>query len=170
MKKTLGIITLFTVIVLSLSAHTARVVDAAPGQKAPDFVIEALKADATVSNLKLKDLNRDGYVLINFWSSSDAVSRVMTGDYDRAVKAMTDDSLTLLSVNFDDNATMFEEICRIDGLDTASQVRVNAHDTEMLRTLYHLENGYRALLIDPRGMIVAVDPEPGALTALISKA
>lgn len=170
MKKTLGIVTLFTVIVLSLSAHTARVVDAAPGQKAPDFVIEALAADATVSNLNLKDLNRDGYVLINFWSSTDAVSRVMTGDYDRAVKSIGHDSLTMLSVNFDDNAAMFEEVCRIDGLDSASQVRVNAHDSEMLRSLYHLENGYRALLVDPRGMIVAVDPNPATLSSLIQSA
>ena len=167
MKKTLGIITLFTVIVLSLSAHTARVVDAAPGQKAPDFNIEALGTDATVSNLTLKDLNHDGYVLINFWSSADAVSRVLTGDYDRAVKALDSASLKMLSVNFDENATMFEEICRLDGLDASCQVRVAGHDSEMLRSLYHLDNGYRAVLVDPRGMIVAVDPEPASLARFI---
>ncbi|MCM1337122.1 MAG: peroxiredoxin family protein [Candidatus Amulumruptor caecigallinarius] len=167
MKKTLGIITLFTVIVLTLSAHTARVVDAAPGQKAPDFTIEALRADATVSNLNLKGLNREGYVLINFWSSADAVSRVMTGDYDRAVKSIAGNKLTMLSVNFDSNPTMFEEVCRIDGLDSSKQVRVSGHDSEMLRSLYHLENGYRAVLVDPNGVIVAVDPEPATLSAMV---
>lgn len=167
MKKALGIITLFTVIVLTLSAHTARVVDAAPGQKAPDFVIEALATDSSVSNLTLKELNRDGFLLINFWSTDDATSRVMTGDYDRAIKKIDSDSLSMLSVNFDANPMMFEEVCRLDGLDADIQVRVTGHDAEVLRSLYHLEGGYRSVLVDPRGIIVAVDPAPSALSEYI---
>ena len=75
MKKTMTVIALFAVLLITVSAHSGRVYDAAEGYKAPAFTLS--KSDSTVSLADLKGR----YVLLTFWASSDAASRVSSGNY-----------------------------------------------------------------------------------------
>lgn len=171
MIRTLKITALFAVITLTLAAHTSRMVDAAPGQIAPDIELKASTEttdDSTTSSFFISDLKGE-YVLINFWSTTDAASRVAAGTYDQLMK--TNDfggRLNLLNLNFDGNAALFDAVVRQDGLDTAMQYRLSGEAADEVAKTYHLDQGYRAILIDPNGKIVAVNPTPADITTLVS--
>lgn len=89
MIRTLKITALFAVITLTLAAHTSRMVDAAPGQIAPDIELKASTEttddSTTPASFFISDLKGE-YVLINFWSTTDAASRVAAGTYDQLMK------------------------------------------------------------------------------------
>lgn len=76
MKKSMSIIAIFAVFLLSVSARTERVVQAAEGFTAPQFEINSDSSSISLADLKGR------YVLLNFWDSTDAVSRIATADYD----------------------------------------------------------------------------------------
>lgn len=171
MIRTLKITALFAVITLTLAAHTSRMVDAAPGQIAPDIELKASTEttdDSTASSFFISDLKGE-YVLINFWSTTDAASRVAAGTYDQLMK--TNDfggRLNLLNLNFDGNAALFDAVVRQDGLDTAMQYHLSGEAADEVAKTYHLDQGYRAILIDPNGKIVAVNPTPTDIATLVS--
>ncbi len=172
MIRTLKITALFAVITLTLAAHTSRMVDAAPGQIAPDIEpkasTETTDDSTTPASFFISDLKGE-YVLINFWSTTDAASRVAAGTYDQLMK--TNDfggRLNLLNLNFDGNAALFDAVVRQDGLDTAMQYHLSGEAADEVARTYHLDQGYRAILIDPNGKIVAVNPTPADITTLVS--
>lgn len=169
MIRTLKISALFAVITLTLAANTSRMVDAAPGQIAPDFELTASlnqTDDSTSPSFFISDLKGE-YVLVNFWSTTDAASRVAAGTYDQLMK--TNDfggRLNLLNLNLDANEALFDAVVRQDGLDTAMQYHLDGEAAKELTKLYHLDEGLRALLIDPSGKIVAVNPTAADLSNL----
>ncbi|MBP3890146.1 MAG: thioredoxin family protein [Muribaculaceae bacterium] len=172
MIRTLKITALFAVITLTLAAHTSRMVDAAPGQIAPDIELKATtettEDSTTPDSFFISDLKGE-YVLINFWSTTDAASRVAAGTYDQLMK--TNDfggRLNLLNLNFDGNAALFDAVVRQDGLDTAMQYHLSGEAADEVAKTYHLDQGYRAILIDPNGKIVAVNPTPADITTHVS--
>ena len=75
MKKTLMSLALFVVLLFTVSANTDRVYTAVEGTKAPSFQVEAAVGSNTVS---LDDF-KGRYVIVNFWSSQDAPSRLAAG-------------------------------------------------------------------------------------------
>ena len=81
---------------------------------------QLLEATNTSSHLSTSDL-KGKYVLVNFWDSHNAVSRIAAGEYDRYYRTHRNNNLRLLSVNTDDNRRLFDEIVRRDGLDTLTQ-------------------------------------------------
>lgn len=166
MKKTFGIIALFTVIVLSLSAHTARVVEAIPGRKAPDFNLTANSSDSLPSSFNVTKLLDKGYLLINFWDSTDPSSRIYAADYDSAADTLENARVRVISVNFDENAAIYDEVVRVDGLNPSRQYRLTGSEAERVRALYHLEGGFRSVLVDSTGTIRAIDPAPALLASL----
>lgn len=169
MIRTLKITALFAVITLTLAAHTSRMVDAAPGQIAPDFELtssSSLGEGSTPRTFFISDLKGE-YILVNFWSTTDAASRVAAGTYDQLMKSNDfGGRLNLLNINFDANQALFDAIIRQDGLDDTMQYHVNGEAAQELMKTYHLDEGYRALLIDPNGKIVAVNPTPDEISAL----
>lgn len=172
MIRTLKITALFAVITFTIAAHTTRMVDAAPGQIAPDFELTAtdIKTDDSTSpsrSFYISDLKGE-YVLVNFWSTTDAASRVAAGSYDQLMKDNDfGGRLNLLNLNFDDNEALFEAIVRQDGLDTAMQYHLQGEAADRIAKSYHLDEGFRALLLDPSGKIIAVNPTPTDVTSLV---
>lgn len=152
----MSIIAAFVVLLLSVSANTDRVYSAVEGVQAPDFRIE-LGGDSTVS---LSDF-RGRYVVLNFWSASDADSRIAANRFDRFAKAVSEDeSIRLLSVGFGSSERLFREIVRRDGMDNESQFFANGPVASQILKSYELaEGGLRSFLIDPKGDIVAVNPD-----------
>lgn len=163
MKKSISIIVLFFVLLISVSAYTGRVIDAKKGYSAPLFSVE--NANSTMSI----DDARGKYLLLTFWSSSDADSRIRCNEYtDFAAKQNENEQLCLLSVNFDRSERLFREIVRRDNLNAESQFYVQGTKAAQLRSDYHLEDGYQSFLIDPQGRIVAENPSTTLLTQLLS--
>lgn len=159
MKRALAYIAFFVVLGLLIAAYSERVVKADEGFTAPP--IEGLtRADS--STVSLEGL-RGMYVLVNFWNSDNAVSRIAAGEYDRFARSETSKPLCLLSVNTDVNPQLFREIVRRDHLDEATQFHIA--DAEMRHRLapYRLDRGYSSYLVDPQGKIVAVNPSVPAL-------
>ncbi len=64
------VIVLFAVLVISVSAYSERVFEAAEGYNAPSMTIE--NSDTTLSLADMKGR----YVIVTFWSSADADSRL----------------------------------------------------------------------------------------------
>lgn len=166
MRKTLGIFTLCLVIILSLSAGIKGIEDTTPGTKAPEFTINVSGLQAVRKTINLKQLTSGRYTLINFWDSTNAGSRVMTSRYDDIFKSLDSNRIQLLSLNLDNNSTLFDEISRLDKLSESNQFHVEGKAASMLKDLYHLNEGYKAVLLDPSGTIIAIDPTIEQLTQL----
>lgn len=152
MKKTLSIIVLFAFLVISASAYSGRVYEAAEGYKAPLFKVE--KSDTTVS---LADL-RGRYVLVNFWASNNAQSRLRASDYNALASEIPAERFCQLSVNLDRSERLFSEIVRRDNLDATSQFHVTDGEAAVISGAYHLSEGLNSFLIDPEGEIIEMNP------------
>lgn len=164
MKKSMSIIAFFAVLLLSVSASTGRVVQAAEGFTAPQFEIS--NSDSSV-HISLADL-KGSYVLLNFWDSADAMSRMATADYEAFARSRSEEErFCLLSVNLDRSERLFREIVRRDNLSAKSQIHLTQDEASRLIEDYRLDKGNCAFLINPEGRIIAVNPTSDTLDKLI---
>ena len=163
MKKTLSYIIFFLILTVLVAAYADRVVKADKGYTAPE--IEMLANDSV--NVSLDKL-RGKYVLVNFWDSSNAVSRIAAGEYDRFLHN-NGNSFSLLSINTDENPELFKEIVKKDNLDSSTQFHILDAKTRHLSENYRLDSGFSSYLIDPQGKIVAVNPSVATLEKYLSQ-
>lgn len=161
MKKTFIILTILAGILLCAvgygdSRHKTQI-----GHRAPALVLER-----PGKRVSLEDL-AGRYVILNFWSSTDGLSRKSTNEYTAWIRRNPDAPVSLVSVNFDSNRTLFNEIVRRDSLLESNQFYVGGDTARALADNYGLKNGYGTLLIDPQGVIVAHNPTEAQLTDFI---
>ncbi|CCX49239.1 ahpC/TSA family protein [Bacteroides sp. CAG:927] len=155
------IIAIFAVLLVSMSAHTERVYEAADGFNAPDLTVDNSHSALSLSDLKGK------YVLVTFWASSNAQSRISAARYDDFSKSLDEERFCLLSVNFDRSERLFREIVRRDNLSAKSQFYVSGSNAETIFENYHLGNGFQSFLINPQGKIVATNPSNDTLKKIV---
>lgn len=155
------IIAIFAVLMVSMSAHTERVYEAADGFNAPDLTVDNSHSALSLSDLKGK------YVLVTFWASSNAQSRISAARYDDFSKSLDEERFCLLSVNFDRSERLFREIVRRDNLSAKSQFYVSGSNAETIFENYHLGNGFQSFLINPQGKIVATNPSNDTLKKIV---
>lgn len=108
-------------------------------------------------DLHLKDL-RGKYVLVNFWDSHNAVSRIPTGEYDRFFRAHRNEGIELVSVNTDHDRGLFSELAHKDGLDISRQFNIKDVEGGVIPADYHPRDGYTSYLISPKGKIIDYNP------------
>lgn len=175
MKKTMSVIVGFIALIVLGSAAARSEYAPVDGYRAPaltvgpsaSFVSSPVSIDRFSSSLS----DREGhYVLLNFWTASDADSRLRNADYDRflADNNLNQDSIELLSVNFDRSERLFREIVRRDRLNEASQFHVEGPNATQIFSDYALDLGLRSFLIDRSGRIVATNPTVADLTKILS--
>ena len=153
MKKTIRIIVFFAVLLVSISAYTGKVVDAKEGYKIPSLTLIGNNTQINLNELKGK------YVLLSFWASTDAISRVACNEYSAFAKnAEAEERFCFLSVNFDRSEMLFNEIVKRDRLQAETQYFAQGDKASRLMADYQLENGFSTYLIDPQGRIVAKNP------------
>ena len=128
-----------------------------PGETAPDFTVA--RNDTAVS---LHELH-GRYVLVDFWSSSDANSRIKSNEYN-TLPLTANGKLQRLSINFDRTRELFNEIVSRDHLDRSEQYFAGDSDAEQLARDYAVGRAYNSYLIDPDGKIIAVNPDNEYLT------
>ena len=127
------------------------------GEYAPDFVMSGDDSDAAnaVHN-KLSTL-QGNYVLVNFWASYDAQSRMRNIELNRALldSEYSQKQIEFVSVSFDDYASIFRETVRKDGIVGAGCfVDTNGTKSSIFKD-YKLKRGFTNYLLDENGMIIA---------------
>lgn len=158
MKKTLIFLALLVIIVISLSAHSPRVIAPQKG-----YTVPALSIESEDSVISLSDF-RGKYLLLTFWASTDAASRVRCNEYDGLIDQNA--KICHLSINLDKNRRLFKEIVKNDNLDSEFQFNLPTSKAEAVITEFGLKTGLRSFLIDPQGRIMAINPTAGQIVSL----
>ena len=160
MKKTVLIAALFVGLIVVAVGYSDSQYRTAIGRIAPNLSIEQCDSILTLDKFK------GDYVLLNFWSSTDAGSRTAANLYTSWMRSHPKSDLKFVSINFDESEGLFNEIVRNDSLETSQQIRVDGREAKAIIDNYGLEEGYGSLLIDPDGYIVAHNPDSAALASI----
>ncbi len=152
MKNTFLIAALLIGLILFASGYADSRQHPAVGKTAPTLDVPV--ADS-VMNL---DKMRGDYVLVNFWSSTDAPSREAANLYTAWQRRNPDTDMKLIGINFDDSRALFREIVRIDSLEPSQEYYATGEQAKSIIRSYGLEKGYGSVLVDPDGKIMAYNP------------
>ena len=159
MNKTLLTIAVLGLLTLLTSAYYSAPADSRIGYKAPSLVLDG--------NNGLSPLQQHlgENVLLTFWTSSDADSRLDNMRYDRISR---DDAMHFIhvSVNLDRSASVFNSVVTIDDLNRSTQLTSSLDEQEGIINRWRLDDGFHSFLIDRQGTIEAVDPDVKTLAAL----
>lgn len=150
----LGMLTLFT------SAYYSAPADSRIGYKAPALVLGDKNND-----LSPLQQQRGENVLLTFWSSDDAESRLSNQNYDRLVRGMNN-TFIHVSVNLDRSESVFSTIVALDSLDRSSHYHSSAEVRESIIRNWRLDDGFHSFLLDGEGKIIAIDPDASTLAGL----
>ena len=163
MKKTKSIIVVLLLFLSLSSAFNPQDTGLKPGKFAPVFGIKDSSQTFSLGSLKGQ------YVVLNFWASYDAQSRIANIRLRNAVDKMVNKNVCLVSVSYDTNRSVYEETLKLDKFNTGRQFYDEAGSTSKVFGDYRLKKGFTSYLIDPEGKIIASSLSPEKLTELISQ-
>ncbi|MDE5942272.1 MAG: peroxiredoxin family protein [Muribaculaceae bacterium] len=157
MKKLSIFIAGFATLLFSVSAFADKRQEASIGNVAPGLVLSNSDSVVSLESLKGK------WVILSFWSSSDAVSRLARNEVKRFTDTLPEETMAerieIVSVNFDRSEQLMNEIIRLDNLDGAAQFHISDPEEESeLRKSFRMAGGLRTFIINPEGVLVAADP------------
>ena len=161
MKKTLLNVVTACLFLVFLSAYGSNPTDDRIGCLAPNFTVKNEMCEKEIQQMKGK------YVLLTFWNSADANSRIANMRYDRAVKQL--EGMSYVAVNFDRSHGVFNEIVKNDGLNMSSQFYDQEGINSRLYSRYELGRGMKSLLLDKSGKIIVENPSIQQLKDLADK-
>ena len=130
------------------------------GDKAPTFTICGEK-----QLIDLKDL-RGKYVLLSFWASYDALSRMQNATLNHAIAQA--DNVEMVSVSFDEYKSIFNETIKKDQISTSNCFVDLAGVSSDLYQTYRLKRGFTNFLLDENGVIVAKDITVSELSSYLN--
>ena len=130
------------------------------GDKAPTFTICGEK-----QLIDLKDL-RGKYVLLSFWASYDALSRMQNATLNHAIAQA--DNVEMVSVSFDEYKSIFNETIKKDQISTSNCFVELAGVSSDLYQTYRLKRGFKNFLLDENGVIVAKDITVSELSSYLN--
>ncbi len=120
------------------------------GERAPDFMIRSFTADGPESLSSL----RGKYVLLSFWASYDATSRMQNVSLSHALNKSSR-PVELVSVSFDDYASVFTETVKKDGIVASGCFMEPGGTSSAIYKKYRLSEGFDNYLLNENGVIVA---------------
>lgn len=120
------------------------------GNSAPDFSIKSFDGKL------MKELNelKGNYVLLSFWASYDAPSRVQNALLSNALKR-NGYSVKMVSVSFDEYTSIFNETIKKDEIDTPDCFVETSGEASGIYRKYHLNKGFKNFLLNEKGVIIA---------------
>ena len=130
------------------------------GDKAPTFTICGEK-----QLIDLKDL-RGKYVLLSFWASYDALSRMQNATLNHAIAQA--DNVEMVSVSFDEYQSVFQETIRKDQIVTPTCFVETKGEYSGLFKKYRLGRGFTNYLLDDNGVIIAKNISAAELSAYLN--
>ncbi len=134
------------------------------GDVAPNFIIRTMLNN---QQLDLKDL-KGYYVLVNFWASYDAQSRMRNVSLNNAIRE-TFNKVKFVSVSFDEYQSVFKETVRKDRIVTPTCFAETTGETSGLFKIYNLNKGLKSYLLDENGVIIAKNISVSELPSYIKK-
>ena len=157
MRKTLTAIATIAILLIFTSSYNSYNVDISIESFAPNFEIAK-----EGKSIKLSEM-RGNYVVVNFWTSDNAESRIRNIQYDRFFKSL-DNKSNFIAINFDESKELQKELVKIDNLSDKSQFHDGSGNESEVYKSYHLESGMNSYLLDKDGKILAINPTPQQLT------
>ena len=135
------------------------------GDVAPDFTIES--TSDVQHNFDLTDL-KGKYVLLSFWASYDAQSRMQNASLSNALRSTSQD-VEMVSVSFDEYQSVFQETIRKDQIATPTCFAETKGESSGLFKKYRLNRGFTNYLLDGNGVIIAKNISAAELSAYANK-
>ncbi len=134
------------------------------GDVAPNFKIEAT-CDGQPA-FQLNDL-KGKYVLLSFWASYDAQSRMQNVSLSNALRSSQ--NVEMVSVSFDKYQSIFKETVRMDQIVTpACFVETEGENSGVFKT-YRLNKGFANYLLDGNGVIITKNISAAELSAYLNE-
>ena len=135
------------------------------GDVAPDFRIESTSGEQYP--LKLADF-KGRYVLLSFWASYDAQSRMQNVSLNNALRSDAP-NVKMVSISFDEYRSVFEETIRKDQIVTPTCfVETEGEDSGLFKK-YRLNRGFTNYLLDGNGVIIAKNISAAELSARVKE-
>lgn len=135
------------------------------GDMAPDFKIQTMSAEQ--SQTELSDL-KGKYVLLSFWASYDAQSRMQNASLSNALRSTSQD-VEMVSVSFDEYQSVFQETIRKDQIVTPTCFAETKGESSGLFKKYRLNRGFTNYLLDGNGVIIAKNISAAELSTYANK-
>lgn len=133
------------------------------GQTAPLATLDHTPAKSIVDNARGK------YLLLTFWQSDNADSRMKCKAYDTLMRRLNgENNIAYLAVNLDGNKALFKQIVKADNLNQKVQVQLTDDTAENVKKAFGLQQTVGSLLIDTDGTVLAVNPDANFIQSLIS--
>ena len=135
------------------------------GDVAPDFKIESTSEEQPA--FKLANM-KGRYVLLSFWASYDAQSRMQNVSLSNALRSTSQD-VEMVSVSFDEYQSVFQETIRKDQIVTPTCFAETKGESSGLFKKYRLNRGFTNYLLDGNGVIIAKNISAAELSAYANK-
>ena len=136
------------------------------GDMAPDFKIQSMSAGQPLA--ELSDM-KGKYVLLSFWASYDAHSRMQNASLSNVLRsASRNDNVEMVSVSFDEYQSIFKETVRKDQIVTPTCFVETKGEYSGLFKKYRLGRGFTNYLLDDNGVIIAKNISAAELSAYLN--
>ena len=136
------------------------------GDIAPDFKIQSMSAGQPLA--ELSDM-KGKYVLLSFWASYDARSRMQNASLSNVLRsASRNDNVEMVSVSFDEYQSIFKETVRKDQIVTPTCFVETKGESSGLFKKYRLGRGFTNYLLDENGVIIAKNISAAELSAYLN--
>ena len=136
------------------------------GDIAPDFKIQSMSAGQPLA--ELSDM-KGKYVLLSFWASYDAHSRMQNASLSNVLRsASRNDNVEMVSVSFDEYQSIFKETVRKDQKVTPTCFVETKGESSGLFKKYRLGRGFTNYLLDENGVIIAKNISAAELSAYLN--
>ena len=137
------------------------------GDIAPDFKIQSMSAGQPLA--ELSDM-KGKYVLLSFWASYDAHSRMQNASLSNVLRsASRNENVEMVSVSFDEYQSIFKETVRKDQIVTPTCFVETKGESSGLFKKYRLGRGFTNYLLDENGVIIAKNISAAELSAHIKE-
>ena len=124
------------------------------GDIAPDFKIQSMSAGQPLA--ELSDM-KGKYVLLSFWASYDAHSRMQNASLSNVLRsASRNENVEMVSVSFDEYQSIFKETVRKDQIVTPTCFVETKGESSGLFKKYRLGRGFTNYLLDENGVIICL--------------
>ena len=134
------------------------------GDIAPDFKIQSMSAGQPLA--ELSDM-KGKYVLLSFWASYDAQSRMQNVSLSNVLRSSR--NVEMVSVSFDEYQSIFKETVRKDQIVTPTCfVETEGEDSGLFKK-YRLNRGFTNYLLDGNGVIIAKNISAADLSAYVKE-
>ncbi len=162
MNKPILLIVSVVLLFVFSSSYSGSVPDGTVGRMAPAFSLTNNDTTVSIQGMKGK------YVLLSFWSSWDAKSRINNMEYFRYAE-QNNSKIDLVGINYDRDASLYGALVEQDNLNTTTQFYDQNFTKSKIYEKYHLDRGLKSVLIDPSGMIIAENPTLARLSSIVNQ-